>query len=134
MAVGSPLSAPSLLVFLILWYRYRDMHGISLDEHKDLLRQRQWKEEEFEAGFQKGVAPRDGSKHFLKYEALLRRALAKGEVRSHLAAVPSSASCCSMWFVCVRVVVGRCLWIMFIVGLFDLLVDRAELNVTSAFC
>ncbi|CAB1116594.1 unnamed protein product [Ectocarpus sp. CCAP 1310/34] len=60
--------------------RYRDMHGISPEEHQELLKEHEWREEEFEAGFQKGVAPRDGSKHFLKYEALLRRELAKGKV------------------------------------------------------
>ena len=61
--------------------RYRDMHGISPKEHKELLNEYEWREEEFEAGFQKGVAPRDGSEHFLAYEALVRRELAKGEVR-----------------------------------------------------
>lgn len=60
--------------------RYRDLHGISHKEHKELLKEYEWREEEFEAGFQKGVAPRDGSKHFLAYEALVRRELAKGEV------------------------------------------------------
>lgn len=56
------------------------MHGISAKEHKELLKEYEWREEEFEAGFQKGVAPRDGSEHFLAYEALVRRELAKGEV------------------------------------------------------
>lgn len=56
------------------------MHGISLDEHRELVREHEWKEEEFEAGFQKGVIPRDGSKDFLTYEALVRRELAKGQV------------------------------------------------------
>lgn len=69
-----------VLVFLLL-DRYRDIHGISSKEHKELLEEYEWGEEEFEAGFQKGVAPRDGSKHFLAYEALVRRELAKGEVR-----------------------------------------------------
>lgn len=65
---------------MVLLVRYRDMHGISPKEHKELLKEYEWREEEFEAGFQKGVAPRDGSKHFLAYEALVRRELAKGEV------------------------------------------------------
>ncbi|CAM9779309.1 unnamed protein product [Sphacelaria rigidula] len=60
--------------------RYRTAHGIPLTEHKAFLKQFDWKEEEFEAGFQKGVAPRDGSKDFLKYEAMVRRELAKGEI------------------------------------------------------
>ncbi|CBN78395.1 conserved unknown protein [Ectocarpus siliculosus] len=60
--------------------RYRDMHGISSEEHRELLKEHEWTKEEFEAGFQKGVTPRDGSKHFLNYEALLRRELAKGKV------------------------------------------------------
>lgn len=49
--------------------------------HCELLEQNDWTEEDFKAGFQKGVAPRDGSKDLLKYEALLKRELAKGEVR-----------------------------------------------------
>lgn len=65
---------------MVLLVRYRDMHGISPKEHKELLKEYEWREQEFEAGFQKGVAPRDGSKHFLAYEALVRRELAKGEV------------------------------------------------------
>lgn len=65
--------------------RYRDIHGISAGEHKELLKEHEWREEEFDAGFQKGVAPRDGSKHFLAYEALVRRELAKGEVSLSLA-------------------------------------------------
>lgn len=60
--------------------RFRQEHGISLAEHKELLRQNEWSDEEFQAGFQKGVAPRDGSKDLLKYEALVQRELAKGEV------------------------------------------------------
>lgn len=79
------------LFFLFL--RYRDMHGISPEEHQELLKEHDWREEEFEAGFQKGVAPRDGSKHFLKYEALLRRELEKGEVRNR--------PCDALVYVCV---------------------------------
>lgn len=60
--------------------RFRQEHGISLAEHQGLLEQNDWTEEEFEAGFQKGVAPRDGSKDLLKYEALVQRELGKGEV------------------------------------------------------
>lgn len=71
------------LSFCSIHDRYRDMHGISADEHQEVLRQHNWKEEEYEAGFQKGAPPRDGSKYFLKYEALVRRELAKGEVSKH---------------------------------------------------
>lgn len=45
-----------------------------------MLAERGWTEEEFEVGFQQGVAPRQGSQHFVKYEALVQRELAKGEV------------------------------------------------------
>lgn len=68
------------------------MHGISTVEHKEILRERDWREEEFEAGFQKGVVPRDGSKDFLEYEALVRRELAKGEVSARQ--LLSSYFCC----------------------------------------
>ena len=64
--------------------RYRDAHNIPYEDHKDLLREHGWTEEEFEAGFQKGVTPRGGSKDFLKYEELVRRKLANGEVRPTL--------------------------------------------------
>lgn len=57
--------------------RYREGHGISFDEHLDRLKENKWSEEEFEAGFQMGVA----TKNFLEYEALLRKELAKGKVR-----------------------------------------------------
>lgn len=67
-------------IFSVL-IRYRDLHSISYKEHEDLLSEHGWTEEEFEAGFQKSVPPRDGSKDFLKYEALVRRELANGEVR-----------------------------------------------------
>lgn len=56
-------------------------HRVSMDEHNTLLKGRGWTEEEFEAGFRQGVAPRQGSEHFIQYEALVRRELAKGEVR-----------------------------------------------------
>lgn len=49
-------------------------------EHLELLKENKWTHKEFEAGFQEGVAPKDMSENFLKYEALLRRELAKGEV------------------------------------------------------
>ncbi|CAM9173472.1 unnamed protein product [Ectocarpus sp. 8 AP-2014] len=57
--------------------RYREGHGISFDEHLDRLKDNKWSEEEFEAGFQMGVA----TKNFLEYEALLRKELAKGKVK-----------------------------------------------------
>lgn len=60
--------------------RYREEHRISMAEHKERLADQEWTEEEFEAGFQEGVAPEDLSEGFLKYEALLRNELAKGEV------------------------------------------------------
>lgn len=56
------------------------MHGISPAEHLSLLEEYEWREDEFDAGFQNGVAPRDGSKHFLKYEDMVRQKLAKGQV------------------------------------------------------
>jgi len=40
------------------------------------LKENGWNEDEFEAGFQMGVA----TKNFLKYEALLRKELGKGKV------------------------------------------------------
>lgn len=61
-------------------HRYRDVHHIASAEHEEILRQHHWSEEDFEAGFQEGVVPRDGSKDFLKYEALVQRELAKGQV------------------------------------------------------
>lgn len=61
--------------------RYRNLHRVSMEEHNTLLKGRGWTEEEFEAGFRQGVAPRQGSEHFIQYEALVRRELAKGEVR-----------------------------------------------------
>ncbi|CAM9365156.1 unnamed protein product [Ectocarpus fasciculatus] len=61
--------------------RYRELHGIVLEEHTFMLAERGWTEEEFEVGFQQGVAPRQGSQHFIKYEALVQRELAKGEVK-----------------------------------------------------
>lgn len=61
--------------------RYRNTHGVSLEEHHALLKQRGWTSEEYEAGFLQGVAPREGSEHFIQYEALVRRELASGEVR-----------------------------------------------------
>lgn len=66
-----------------MWHtllRYRDVHHIASAEHEEILRQHHWSEEDFEAGFQEGVVPRDGSKDFLKYEALVQRELAKGQV------------------------------------------------------
>lgn len=79
----SPSMPPGkLLGIFFVPVRYRDLHSISYKEHKDLLSKYGWTEEEFEAGFQKSVPPRDGSKDFLKYEALVRRELANGEVRS----------------------------------------------------
>ncbi|CAM9835368.1 unnamed protein product, partial [Hapterophycus canaliculatus] len=60
--------------------RYREGHGISLAEHFERLKENNWTHKEFEAGFQEGVAPKDMSENFLKYEALLRRELAKGEL------------------------------------------------------
>ncbi|CAM9215923.1 unnamed protein product [Discosporangium mesarthrocarpum] len=68
--------------------RYRVAHSISQADHKAMIREMGWREDEFEAGFQGGVAPRDGSQHFLKYEGMLRQELAKGyvsdQVRSRL--------------------------------------------------
>ncbi|CAM9362141.1 unnamed protein product, partial [Hapterophycus canaliculatus] len=61
--------------------RYRDIHNVSLEHHKRFLEGRGWTEEEFDVGFQQGVIPRQGSKHFVKYEALVKRELAKGEVK-----------------------------------------------------
>lgn len=61
--------------------RYRITHRVTMEEHNALLKGRGWTEEEFEAGFRQGVAPRQGSEHFIQYEALVRRELAKGEVR-----------------------------------------------------
>ncbi len=62
-------------------FRYRNTHGVGLEEHYALLKQRGWTSEEYEAGFRQGVAPREGSEHFIQYEALVRRELASGEVR-----------------------------------------------------
>ncbi|CAM9494534.1 unnamed protein product [Ectocarpus sp. 13 AM-2016] len=61
--------------------RYRETHGVALEEHNFMLAERGWTEEEFDVGFQPGVAPRQGSQHFVKYEALVQRELAKGEVK-----------------------------------------------------
>lgn len=60
--------------------RYRIMHRVSMEEHNTLLKGRGWTEEEFEAGFRQGVPPRQGSEHFIQYEAMVQRELAKGEV------------------------------------------------------
>ncbi|CAM9305592.1 unnamed protein product [Choristocarpus tenellus] len=60
--------------------RYRLNHQISLAEHKVLVNEMGWRDDEFEAGFQGGKAPRDGSQHFLKYERVLSQELAKGDV------------------------------------------------------
>lgn len=55
---------------------YREMHAIPDEEHRSLLFEQGWKEEEFEAGFQKDIA----SSHFQQYAALVKKELAKGEV------------------------------------------------------
>ncbi|CAM9748259.1 unnamed protein product [Scytosiphon promiscuus] len=57
--------------------RYREGHNIAREEHLDRLKDNNWTEEEFEAGFQMGVA----TKNFLKYEELVRKELSKGEVK-----------------------------------------------------
>ncbi|CAM9562606.1 unnamed protein product [Pylaiella littoralis] len=56
--------------------RYREGHDIPYDEHLEWLQENGWTEEEFEAGFQLGVA----TENFLKYEELLRDELVKGKV------------------------------------------------------
>lgn len=63
-----------------VFLRYREGHGISMAEHFERLKENNWTHKEFQAGFREGVAPKDLSENFLKYEALLRRELAKGEV------------------------------------------------------
>ncbi len=40
-----------------------------------------WTEEDFNVGFQEEAGPENRSEAFLKYEALLKDELAKGEVR-----------------------------------------------------
>ncbi|CAM9562536.1 unnamed protein product [Pylaiella littoralis] len=62
--------------------RYREGHRISLLEHLELLRENNWTHKEFEAGFQEGVAPKDMSENFLKYEELLRQELSKGKLNA----------------------------------------------------
>ncbi|CAB1106867.1 unnamed protein product [Ectocarpus sp. CCAP 1310/34] len=59
--------------------RYREDHGISMAEHFERLKETNWTHKEFQAGFREGVAPKDLLENFLKYEALLRNELAKGE-------------------------------------------------------
>lgn len=56
--------------------RYREGHGIPYEEHLEWLKEHNWTEAEFDAGFQLGVA----TKNFLKYEELLRDELGKGKV------------------------------------------------------
>lgn len=81
-------------VCVCVWIiRYRETHGISMDEHRALLKQLDWEVEDFEAGFRKGVAHRDGSKKFLKHEALERQELAKGEVRKKIGRYGFSTVC-----------------------------------------
>lgn len=75
------LTLPSTLTLTLTLARYREGHRITLAEHLELLKENKWTHKEFEAGFQEGVAPKDMSENFLKYEALLRRELAKGKVR-----------------------------------------------------
>ncbi|CAM9770905.1 unnamed protein product [Ectocarpus sp. 4 AP-2014] len=55
--------------------RYRELHAISGKEHKDLLAEHGWNEEDFEAGFHKELA----STFFQQYVALVQSELQKGE-------------------------------------------------------
>ncbi|CAM9853634.1 unnamed protein product, partial [Ectocarpus fasciculatus] len=61
--------------------RYREGHRISMAEHFERLKENNWTHKEFQAGFREGVAPKDLSENFLKYEALLRQELSKGELK-----------------------------------------------------
>lgn len=56
------------------------MHHISEEIHTGFLIEQGWTEEEFQAGFRNTEAPRDGSKRFLEYEAMVARELGKGKV------------------------------------------------------
>lgn len=68
-------------------------------EHEERLKEHNWTEEDFEAGFQEGSGPIDGfkdvSENFLAYQALVKDTLATGEVRT----VPEGAVATSpCWF------------------------------------
>ncbi|CAB1104988.1 unnamed protein product [Ectocarpus sp. CCAP 1310/34] len=76
---------------------YREGHGISMAEHFQRLKENNWTHKEFQAGFREGVAPKDLSENFLKYEALLRNELAKGEYHF-----------CAFFFCCVFVIASSC--------------------------
>ena len=56
------------------------MHHISEELHNSFLIEQGWTQDEFRAGFRNTEAPRDGSKRFLEYEALVARELGKGQV------------------------------------------------------
>lgn len=60
--------------------RYREMHNISEEVHDGFLQEQGWTKDEFQTGFRNTEAPRDGSKRFLEYEALVARELGKGNV------------------------------------------------------
>lgn len=55
------------------------MHHITEKVHTGFLEEQGWTEDEFRAGFRNTEAPRDGSKRFLEYEALVARELGKGK-------------------------------------------------------
>lgn len=56
------------------------MHHISSAEHEERLKEHNWTEEDFEAGFQEEVGPEEMSENFLAYQALVKDTLATGEV------------------------------------------------------
>lgn len=64
--------------------RYREVHHISSAEHEERLKEHNWTEDDFEAGFQEKahVGPEDApvSEKFLAYQALVKDTLATGEV------------------------------------------------------
>lgn len=62
--------------------RYREVHHISSSEHEERLKEHNWTEEDFEAGFQEAVGPEEMSENFLAYQALVKDTLATGEVRT----------------------------------------------------
>lgn len=62
--------------------RYREVHHISSAEHEERLKEHNWTEDDFQAGFQEGVEVGPGvvSENFLKYQALVKDTLATGKV------------------------------------------------------
>lgn len=64
-------------------HRYRDLHRISSAEHQERLKEHNWTQEDFLAGFQEEVSREqvnEVSEKFLKYQAMVKETLATGEV------------------------------------------------------